>query len=125
MAGCVIYAVPESLRLRRLHPLTKVYGTLKGEPKVWAFVAVFGTMSRLTAVARCCNAVCTETSESSGTRLHYCAGCHVMRYYSSSCQKTARKYHKLTICADLRTLNTEMLPKVGDPVSNDEGVGAE
>lgn len=47
-----------------------------------------------------------------------------MRYCSSSCQKTARKYHK-TICADLRTLNTEMLPKVGDPVSNDEGVGAE
>lgn len=45
---------PNACGLGGFTPSSRCMGTLKGEPKVWAFVAVFGTMSRLTAVAQRC-----------------------------------------------------------------------
>ncbi|KAJ6562507.1 hypothetical protein B0H19DRAFT_98907 [Mycena capillaripes] len=115
MAGCVLKAVPQRQRPRRMHPLL-VASTLQHQPKAFAFTEVFAVISRLTAVVQCCNTACTETSESCAQKLRYCARCRVMRYCSSECQKAAWKYHKV-VCADLETLNTKVMPKFGMSVS--------
>ncbi|KAJ7920709.1 hypothetical protein B0H13DRAFT_2319240 [Mycena leptocephala] len=120
MAGCVVKAVPEHQRPRRIHPFIVAYATLRSQPKAWAFTQVFGVLSRLTAVAQCCNAVCTETSESSAQRLRYCARCRVMRYCCSTCQRTAWKYHK-TVCADVEKLNKKVMPKFCNARPIDKG----
>ncbi|KAJ7726911.1 hypothetical protein B0H16DRAFT_261345 [Mycena metata] len=88
-AGAAVKAIPHDQRPRRIHPVIVLYGNLGNQPRAWAFTEVFGAISRITAVVKCCSAICTETSESSAQRLRYCARCKFMRYCSNSCQKTA------------------------------------
>ncbi|KAJ7198789.1 hypothetical protein GGX14DRAFT_665117 [Mycena pura] len=110
LAISVVQAVPERQRPRRIHPVIMAYA-LQNQRSAREFVEVFGSLSRLTAVAQCCNAGCMETSESSAQKLRYCARCRVMRYCSSSCQKTAWRYHK-NVCTDVEALNTKVMPKI-------------
>ncbi|KAK6996029.1 hypothetical protein R3P38DRAFT_3074559 [Favolaschia claudopus] len=70
-------------------------------------------MCRLFIIAECCNAGCKESSESCSTKLRYCSGCRLMRYCSTSCQKSAWKSHRST-CADLAKLTAMVRAKLGD-----------
>ncbi|KAJ7204330.1 hypothetical protein GGX14DRAFT_646597 [Mycena pura] len=118
VAIAVVKAVPERQRPRRMHPVIMAYA-LQAQSSAREFIEVFGSLSRLTAVAQCCNAGCMETSESSAQKLRYCARCRVMRYCSSSCQKTAWRHHK-NVCTDLETLNTKVMPEL-DSCETDAG----
>ncbi|KAJ6511502.1 hypothetical protein C8R47DRAFT_1065056 [Mycena vitilis] len=119
MAMCVLNAIPAHGRPRRRHPLI-ASSMLPYTPKAVAFTDVYAVLSRLTSIAQCCNALCTETSESSAQRLRSCAKCRVMRYCSSACQKTAWKYHKI-VCADIETLYLKVMQKLDGPADTVDG----
>ncbi|KAJ7662138.1 hypothetical protein DFH06DRAFT_1191626, partial [Mycena polygramma] len=119
MTMCVLNAIPAHERPRRRHPLL-ASSMLPYTPKAVAFTDVYAVLSRLTSIAQCCNALCTETSESSAQRLRSCAKCRVMRYCSSACQKTAWKYHKI-VCADIETLNMKVMQKLDGPADTVDG----
>ncbi|KAJ7198788.1 hypothetical protein GGX14DRAFT_665116 [Mycena pura] len=121
VAMTLLQAVPERQRPRRIHPVIMAHA-LQVQSSAREIVDVYGSLSRLTAVAQCCNAGCMETSESSAQKLRYCARCRVMRYCSSSCQKTAWRYHK-NVCTDLETLNTKVMPKVGSRKTDSDAAG--
>ncbi|KAJ7160915.1 hypothetical protein C8R46DRAFT_356296 [Mycena filopes] len=111
MAMLIITTLPKShpMRPRTLNPflLAEAERTAVKGGVHWGVYSVISRLSQ--SVARCCNATCTTTSESSSQRLRYCAQCEVMRYCSPECQKRAWRYHKL-ICQDLEKLKKHVLP---------------
>jgi hypothetical protein len=112
MAIQVATSLPKSQRPLRIHPILIKHGKIQG-PNSHMFTEVFAILGRVTSVAQCCNAACQETSESSAQKLRYCARCRVMRYCSSTCQKTAWKYHKV-VCGDVEKLNKNVMPMFSD-----------
>ncbi|KAK6996030.1 hypothetical protein R3P38DRAFT_3223118 [Favolaschia claudopus] len=114
-AQTAIQAMPASQRPLITHPLITWYSRVPGESNShsWDYGDVFGWMCRLFLVAQCCNAGCKESSESCSTQLRYCSRCRLMRYCSTSCQKSAWKSHR-TACADFAKLTAMVRAKLGD-----------
>ncbi|KAJ6524532.1 hypothetical protein B0H19DRAFT_1386135 [Mycena capillaripes] len=89
------------------------------------FVTVYSAITNLSeSVAQCCNATCTETSESTVQKLRYCSQCGIMRYCSCVCQKAAWKYHKLG-CKDLEKLKNDILPRASRSNTKNGGATAQ
>ncbi|KAK7042255.1 hypothetical protein R3P38DRAFT_2889392 [Favolaschia claudopus] len=105
-AGVVFMTVPRPERPKRPHPLVTTYSGSRGG----AYEETLYSVSRLVNSVQCCNPPCTQTSESCSKKLRYCSQCRLVRYCSTSCQKTAWKDHK-TVCVDLEKLNRKIISK--------------